>query len=184
MLKKMSFVLLTVMVIASSGRADVVFATGTETVNQSVFAGSPSYSMVNRMTGTTLGGYEFANDITSTTPTVGDFVNIVVVDKVTGYVQTGGGSPSSSFPVTVTLVGAIQAQITSTPAGAINTTFLSGLFGIFFDFDIQHLAPQHMGRDKCRWHVIHNPHRALLTRHPGQCNSRNGPIGNLPCRHA
>src|SRR5262249_1387922 len=119
MLKKTAFALLAALAVVTTGRADI-FVPGTETVNENVYGSPGAITGVNRITGTTLGGYEYANDITSTSPTKGDIVNIIVVDKITGYNQAGGGSPSSTFSNTVTLVGAIQARIDSTSAGAIN----------------------------------------------------------------
>jgi hypothetical protein len=119
--------------LVTSVHADT-FVTGTETVNQSAFGGNPSYNMVNRITGTSLGGYEFANDITHTTPTVGDLVNIVVVDKITGYIQTGGTNQNPGFGANnVLMVSALQAQITSTGLGVINTKFLSSSIGFYLN---------------------------------------------------
>jgi hypothetical protein len=134
MFKRILFAVLVALVVAATGRADI-FVTSTETVNQSVFGGSPNLALQMRAVGTSLGGYSFANDITSTTPTAGDLVNVVSVDHFTAYI-TGGtgfnrGTNNVANPQTITIVSATQQRVTSVTAGGINTQILSGQAGFY-----------------------------------------------------
>jgi hypothetical protein len=140
MFKRILFVLLVALVVASTGRADI-FITSTETVNQPVSPvnGSPTLLLQMRAAGTSLGGYNYGNDITSTSPTVGDLVNAVTVDHFTAYI-TGGtgfnrGTSNTANPQTVTIVAAFQERITNVVgavgAQTISTQILSGQAGLY-----------------------------------------------------
>src|SRR2546425_417828 len=75
-------------------RVPATLITEAANVNQTVGGGSPSSNLTNiiRLSGTNLGGYDYLNDVTSTTPTKGDLVNLVTFDVLTRYIQVGGNT--------------------------------------------------------------------------------------------
>ncbi len=138
-----------VLAVGTVARADLIGVTTTERVNESVFGGSPNLTTQMRAAGTNLGGYEFANDITHSTPMVGDIVNIVTVDQFSSYLTggTGGsrGTKNDASPATVTVITATQFKITSLPAGAINGTLINSVAGVYNTAAINVLHPASYG---------------------------------------
>jgi hypothetical protein len=135
MFKKAAFVLLVALVVATTGRADT-FVTGSETVNQAApgFGGSGSTPFVIRAVGTSLGGYEFANDITSVgAPKAGDVVNIIEVDNFSQFNQANppGGVARQNSPNFVTVVIAAQATV-NTVNGQVATGVINKATAGFF----------------------------------------------------
>jgi len=134
MLKIVAFSLAVVLAVSATARADV-FVTGTETANQSALGGSTSFDVVTRVNGTTLGGYDFGNNITSASGpgAKGDTVNVLVVDQITSYNRNASPSnPLSNFGTnTGVVVFAGQLHITSISGTAITAQFINGQFGIF-----------------------------------------------------
>jgi hypothetical protein len=122
------------LVVVSTGRADI-FITSTETVNQSVFGGSPTLLQQMRAAGSNFAGYAFDNNISHTSPQVGDLINTVAVDHFTTYV-TGGtgfnrGTNNVANPQTVTVIIASQERITSAAGGVFNVAYLSGRAALY-----------------------------------------------------
>jgi len=133
MLKKIPLSLLAVLAVATMGHADV-FSTGTETANQAVLGGATSFNVVTRVDGTSFGGFDFGNDITSAAgPNVKDIVNVVTVDQITSYNRNAAPSnPLSNFGAnTAVLVFAGQLKVTSVVGSAVQAQVLNGSFGIF-----------------------------------------------------
>jgi uncharacterized repeat protein (TIGR01451 family) len=107
-------------------------------VNQTVAGGPAGSDLTNiiRISGTNLGGFEFANDITSSTPTVNDYINLVAVDQISNYTEVGGNAHRTSFGNnTVALIYAMQAQVTAvTVSGGVtnvSVSILGGALGLY-----------------------------------------------------
>jgi hypothetical protein len=131
-MKRLLLALVPAIGLVAPAHADV-FVTGTETANQAALGGSTSFNQVIRVNGTAFGGRDFGNDITSTSPTAGDLVNIITVDQITSYNRNGSPSnPLSNFGNnTGVIVAAIQGKLVSVGGGFFNVQILNGRAGFY-----------------------------------------------------
>jgi hypothetical protein len=126
------------------------FTTQRAQINQSIVnSGSPLVNFVNQISGTNNLGAVYENNISTTgTPAVGNVINIIGADRVTGYIANPGGNVTANFNGRDGVaVFAIQAHVTSTATMAGQTVAATiaidkGAVGLFSSagFQAQNLS--------------------------------------------